>query len=471
MNGKAKHTNPKFLLLLPDGVGLRNFVFTRFLEVGKQKGFTPVFWNNTPMELVAYGPTVRLPKPKLHPLTDRYKNARIHIQLQLFKKRTGDEVYDTYRFSNKTQYWKSLLKKGIDTFLIKRYTSEKGIAHLRKKMQDCERKTSYYKACKKQLEQQQPGMVFCTNQRPVTAIAPLTAAQDLGIPTACFIFSWDNLPKATMVVETDYYFVWSDHMKNELRTYYPYISEEQVLVTGTPQFEPHYDEKLRIPQKSFAKTYGLNSSKTYLCFSGDDKTTSPDDEQYLRDLAAAVRQLNREGENLGVLFRRCPVDFSDRYDNTLKTYQEEIIAVDPLWKQYGSSWDTTVPTAEDLELLIQCIAHSTLVVNLASSMVFDFVTQEKPCVYCNYTFPESNKPSWSAQNVYNFVHFRSMPKNPPVFWVMKSSDMKDTILNALKNPEEVVQAAQNWFQTINEHPPQNASERIWEGIEKILNND
>jgi hypothetical protein len=33
----------------------------------------------------------------------------------------------------------------------------------------------------------------------------LLAAQQLGIPTATFIFSWDNLLKATMVVETDYY--------------------------------------------------------------------------------------------------------------------------------------------------------------------------------------------------------------------------------------------------------------------------
>jgi hypothetical protein len=36
------------------------------------------------------------------------------------------------------------------------------------------------------------------------------AAQELGIPTATFIFSWDNLPKATLVLEPDYYFVWSD---------------------------------------------------------------------------------------------------------------------------------------------------------------------------------------------------------------------------------------------------------------------
>jgi hypothetical protein len=55
------------------------------------------------------------------------------------------------------------------------------------------------------------------------AVAPLLAAQDLGIPTATFIFSWDNLPKATMVVEANYYFVWSHHMKRELLLYYPNI--------------------------------------------------------------------------------------------------------------------------------------------------------------------------------------------------------------------------------------------------------
>ena len=471
MNGKAKHTNPKFLLLLPDGVGLRNFVFTQFLEVGKQKGYITVLWNNTPMDLVNYGSSVRLPKPVLHPLTDRYKNALIQIQLQLFKKRSGDEVYDTYRFTNKSSNWRSKIKKWLDTFLIWRYNSEKGVSQLRKKMQQTERNTLYYMACKKQLEEDRPAFVFCTNQRPVTAIAPLTASRDLGIPTACFIFSWDNLPKATMVVEADYYFVWSESMKKELMFYYPNILEKQILVTGTPQFEPHFDEQLRFPKENFVSTYNLDASKTYICFSGDDITTSPDDEQYLADLALAVRQLNREGKNLGILFRRCPVDFSERYDTVLVEYQDEIRVVNPLWKQYGTSWDTTVPTPEDIALLIQCIAHSAVVVNLASSMVFDFVTHKKPCIYCNYTFPLSNNPSWTSKKVYNFVHFRSMPEPHPVFWVTESSAMKQTILKALNNSDSVVSQAQTWFQTINQHPPQKASERIWEGIDTILRND
>ena len=116
------------------------------------------------------------------------------------------------------------------------YATENGLLKIRKKMNQGERKTAYYQDCLQTLQKEKPALVFCTNQRP--ASIDRFSAQDLGIPTAAFIFSWDNLPKATMVVETDYYFVWSEHMKKELFFYYPDIKNEQVFVTGTPQFEP-----------------------------------------------------------------------------------------------------------------------------------------------------------------------------------------------------------------------------------------
>ena len=116
----------------------------------------------------------------------------------------------------------------------------------------------------------------------------MLAAQELGIPTATFIYSWDNLPKATMVVEPQYYFVWSEHMKRELLNYYPFLDPENILVTGSPQFEPHLDPELRQERSEFYREHGLDLSREYLCFSGDDSTTSPDDPQYLADTAEAV---------------------------------------------------------------------------------------------------------------------------------------------------------------------------------------
>src|SRR5690606_28669792 len=135
------------------------------------------------------------------------------------------------------------------------------------KLKISERKSVTYKNCKKVLEIEKPDFIFCTNQRPVNSIAPLTAAQDLGIPTGTFIFSWDNLPKATMVVEPDYYFVWSELMRKELLNYYPFISSKNIFISGSPQFEPHFDPQLRMSREQFFEENKLDSEKEYICFS------------------------------------------------------------------------------------------------------------------------------------------------------------------------------------------------------------
>lgn len=111
--------------------------------------------------------------------------------------------------------------------------------------------------------------------------------------------------------------------------------------------------------------------------------------KFLRDVAEAVRNLNRKGENLGIIFRRCPVDFSSRYDKVLKEYLDEITAIDPEWSGGHNSWDAVMPTREDMILQTNIIEHSFMVINIASSMVFDFAARKKPCAYINYV-PEVN---------------------------------------------------------------------------------
>ncbi|GAK99363.1 hypothetical protein FP1254 [Nonlabens ulvanivorans] len=54
-------------------------------------------------------------------------------------------------------------------------------------------------------------------------------------------------------IETDYYFVWSDLMKSQLLEYYPKTREKQIFVTGTPQFEPHYDASIFASRSVFVK--------------------------------------------------------------------------------------------------------------------------------------------------------------------------------------------------------------------------
>ncbi|HRB73239.1 MAG TPA: hypothetical protein PK776_15485 [Flavobacterium sp.] len=91
--------NNKIFILLPDGIGLRNFAYSKFYELGITQGYDVVFWNNTPFQLSDLGfKDIPIQNPKTNKQTEIYKNARKQIELNLNKKKFQDAVYDTYRF-------------------------------------------------------------------------------------------------------------------------------------------------------------------------------------------------------------------------------------------------------------------------------------------------------------------------------------------------------------------------------------
>jgi hypothetical protein len=463
--------NNKIFIFLPDGIGLRNFAYSNFHNIGKEEDFDIIFWNNTPFDLTGLDfKEIKIKNSKSHPLTEIYKNARKQIELNLNIRRSKDKVYDTYRFPFSYATTPKAVKSLLTQLISFTHSSKYGLNRIRKKIKQEERKTLYYHQCLETLQKEKPAMVFCTNQRPMTAIAPLLAAQHLGIPTATFIFSWDNLPKATMVVETDYYFVWSDLMKEELLFYYPYIKESQIFVTGTPQFESHFDTSKLLSKEDFFEQNNLDLNKKYICFSGDDITTSPDDPAYLEDAAKAVIELKSKGYNLGIIFRRCPVDFSNRYDAILEKYSDTIVSIDPIWKPLSSVWNTILPTKEDDSLLSNLGEHCEMVINLGSSMVFDFICHKKVCAYFRYNQKIQLDKKWDLFKCYKYVHFRSMNNNS-VLWINSPDAIAEIIEKGIATNSLVLEGAQKWFEIINQHPSQEASRRIWQGIKTIISKE
>ncbi len=459
----------KIFILLPDGIGLRNFAFTNFHEIGIENGFEIIYWNNTPFDLNELGLSeIKIENSKTHSFVDVYKNARKEIELNLNKKHTKDFVYNDYKFPYSYKTFKSAIRSLLIITISKLYASPKGLQKVRQKIKKHTRKSNYYRTCLETLKKEQPDFVFCTNQRPITAIAPILAARELGIPTATFIFSWDNLPKATMVLETDFYFVWSDFMQKELLFYYPYINKNQVFVTGTPQFENHFKKNNILSREVFFSQNNLDTTKKYICYSGDDITTCPDDPQYLEDVAIAVQKLNEMGHNLGIIFRRCPVDFSNRFDTVLDKFKEIIVSITPKWQRKGTMWNTILPTKEDNLLLTNTIAHTEMVINLGSSMVFDYASHNKLCFFINYDVKNKVLKNWSIKKIYNYVHFRSMPSKNAVIWLNNPDEIAFKIAAALKNSTDVVENAKDWFKIINKPMPELASFRIWDDIKNIL---
>lgn len=389
------------------------------------------------------------------------------MELDHFTEKFNDPVYQSYKFPSSGKGLKNILKKNIVKAVELLYSGEKGVKKIQKKLKQSENKAAYYKRCLEVLKEEEPDMVLCTNQRAVNAIAPLLAAENLEIPTACFIFSWDNLPKATLVIKTDYYFVWSEYMKKELLQYYPFIDPHKIKITGSPQFEHYFKNDLLVSREEFYFKNNLDSETEYLCFSGDDITTSPHDQLYLKDVAEIVRDLNAKGRKLGIIFRRSPVDFSSRYDPVINSYSDLITPIVPLWKKKGESWNAILPTKEDLILQANLIQNTFMVINVGSSMVFDYVCKGKPCAYINYN-PNVETLKRDINEIYKYVHFRSMPSEKSVLWINNKQEIMKVIEKVLAgNSGENVKAAEEWFAVINKGPAKEASKNFWKEITQI----
>ncbi|TDO77474.1 hypothetical protein EV143_104238 [Flavobacterium chryseum] len=461
----------KVFVFFPDGVGLRNFAFTKFKEIGEEKGYQIVYWNNTVFSLkdqLGYD-EVKIQDHKTHPLTPAYSRVRKHIELNVSQKKFKDKVYQTYKFPFSYNGLKNTLLTTYIRLLIGFNSSEKGILRIRKRINALERSTTKYQYCKEQLLEHKPDLIFCTTQRATQSISALLAAKDLGIPVVAFVYSWDNVPKAMQVVEADYYFVWSDLMKEEVLKYYPFVNESQVFVTGTPQFEPHYDTNLFKSKEVFFNENNLDTEKRYICFSGDDETTSPLDQFYLEDLAKAVRNLNTKGENLGIIYRKCPVDTTTRYDAVIDTNKDVITVLDPLWKPAGKNWNEILPTKEDLGLLHNVCAHSEFVTNVCSSTVFDFIAHNKPCIYFNYEQPQLKKGIRDIGQNYKYVHFRSMPSQKAAVFCTDKRDLEDQVKQILDQKLSNVPDGKKWYEIVAGKNPTQASLTIWETIDKCIN--
>ena len=339
----------------------------------------------------------------------------------------------------------------VFSIFVTRYSQ---ILWLEKRYQKAIRTCSYYKTVRAQLNEIKPQKVFCSHQRGIQCAPIFAAAQDLGIETITVIYSWDNLPKARMALQAHKYLVWSDYMKQELQLYYPEINEEQIFVTGTPQFECYQNPENIIPKEEFYTRYHLDATKKIICYSGDDVKTCPDDPQYLADLADELVK-NKLDNYYQILLRRCPVDISGRFDAVVAKYPNLIKQAPPLWNfQPNSSWTTICPLPEDVNLLVSTAYYCDVVVNLGSTMAFDFAMFQKPCIYINYDQKKKINPNWSVQTVYQFQHFKSMQNANAVIWWTEKEEISDLIENSKFN-----NAMSDWTKIILEDY-ENASERI-----------
>tara|TARA_R110000787_G_scaffold184181_5_gene296065 strand:+ start:11631 stop:13028 length:1398 start_codon:yes stop_codon:yes gene_type:complete len=451
----------KILILIQSGYSARNFILSGFL---KNPDLEFTFWSDQDYikQYNIQNKYINLPEYDYSWKANFIQKIKSKAEIFLNVKKTKDKNYLHYLIGiYKTKSLRIKLKNKLADIIAIFFATDKGIQAIDTPFYNAIRKTNYYKSCIQQLKELNPDVVFCTHQRASGAIAPVLAARDLGVKTACFIHSWDNIPKGVQLVKADNYFVWSDYMKEEMEFYYPFIDSSSIKVTGTPQFTMYFDKQFEQTRELFFKQFNLDPVKKYILFTGNDKTTSPNDPIYLAEICKAVLKINEHRNNeYRVLFRPNPVDRNSDFDITLKIYSNVLTELKPEW--FGSEdffWNKGGPSMNDISLLTNSIIHSELIVNVGSTIAIDAAILNKPTCWIN--FDVESDYNWSVKRVYQFIHFKILKDIQPIFWINELKHIEKALDEALENKNKTLSDRQKLIERVVKLPIEDTNKRMW----------
>ncbi len=461
-------------LLIPDGVGVRNFVIGSFLREASRAANCHVL-HSIPDDLLPIyqsslaGSGQELKWERLTPyqetplsMTLRYALAYAHMQWA-----------DTVSMRNNLRQpikgsWRRLTIQRTARLTGRIAASQSGIRFLDRWQTSVVLQLPEVKHYRRMFEQTKPAVVFCSHQRPPEVLPAVLAARSLGIPTATFIFSWDNLTsKGRIAAPFDHFLVWSELMRTELLRFYPDVTPDRVHVVGTPQFDPYSADELHWSREEFFARVGADTSRPLVCYSGGDTGTAPEDHLHIRALMELIRDSKVKGAPQ-VLLRPAPVDDGKRYDEVRRDFPELIYAA-PAWiHPVSGNWSGILPSPDDVQFLANLTRHADLNINLASTMTLDFAIHDRPVINIAFDATEPpifGKPLWDFY--YRFDHYRPIVEIGAARFARSREELAEHINAYLENPALDRDARRRLVELEVALPIGQAGKKIIETLRKI----
>ena len=260
---------------------------------------------------------------------------------------------------------------------------------------------------------------------------PLRVAQRMGIPTAGFIFSWDNLTsRSRIMVPYDYWLVWHEGMKRQLLSIYPRIQGSKVFVTGTPQMDFHFRPELVMPREELARRIGIDPARPFILY-----TTGIDRHFYeeYRHVELVIRLLMDLDLPLRpqLVVRNYIKGTSLEMKALSERRIEDVVFPAMLWDM---AWAT--PRPEDLELYCSLLRHSAMSINAASTVTLEFLLIDKPVINLDFDPPGSNlAPCDGFKRHIRFDHFWPVAQSGASMVATSEDDMRLMLIKGLTQPE------------------------------------
>ena len=228
------------------------------------------------------------------------------------------------------------------------------------------------------LDHARPDLILSTNPFNLHEICMCTLARRNGVPTMGAIVSWDNLCyKGHLWSEHDAYIVWGPSMEADLRRHLPALTAEQIITTGSPQFDFHKRKDLEWSREEFFQKVGGDPRRPMIVHAANTECHFPDEPAVVAGLWKSIREGAVRG-NPQLLIRLHPLDTTSRFEAAKQQCPDLLIQRSISSTNNHRMWFT--PDLDDLALLSNTLRHSDVTVNFASSMTLDAAILDRPVV-------------------------------------------------------------------------------------------
>jgi hypothetical protein len=274
-----------------------------------------------------------------------------------------------------------------------------------------------------------PSLVFnASHVHSEIALQAVQAAQWMGIPTATFIFSWDNLTSQGRIVPPyDHYLVWNASLRDQLLDIYHFIRPEQVVVTGTPQFDYHFRREFFWSREEFCRHVHADPARPIVLYTTGMANPMFGEPRIVEGIADIIRRMPGPRQPQ-LLVRVYPKDQTGRFDE-LKQRRPDILFPPVPWEP---AWLT--PKHEDLYLLTNTLRHADVGVNAASTVSLELCMFGKPVINIGYNPPGMNIWPWDYGRFYTFEHYKPVADSGAVAIAWSESEMAGLLSEALTQP-------------------------------------
>ena len=430
-NSNSTENSPHIVAVLPRGEAIRNFLYTGALEQLRQQAKVTV---------VSVLPNQDM-RQEMAAVPDNLFELQVAPDPWLVRwlRQELDVIHGRHLWSAAAQHrWKLrdaeavTLRKKTTRLLAKAFTvpfaNRLGIklfSGLERGVSRALSPSQHYLELWKKLR---PTLVFnASHVHSSNAIQPLQAAQWLGIPTATFLFSWDNLTsQGRLLLPYDYFLAWNEDIAETLLEIYPDLRREQVVVTGTPQFDFHLRPEFYEARETFCARVGLDPSRPFILYSTGMDNHMPDEPLIVEGLARMVRELPGRPQ---LLVRVYPKDrHPERFDEVRKNNPDVFFPVIPWLKEH------LTPKYEDCAFLTNTLRHCALGINVASTVSLELAMFDKPIINVCYNLPANQPPKIDYRDFYQFDHYRPLVASGMLRVANSEQEMQHWLNEYLTNP-------------------------------------